>query len=418
MFTRSQKRGFTLVELLVVIAIIGVLVGLLLPAISLAREASRRISCANKLKQFGVALLMHVDAKKELPPSTSTNVASAGAGSATPATIGTTPLSSTTMAGFSWIVKILAYMGEQTTYELISNRSNRFNHTVAPFASTMTQSGTAITAGSAQITNRHLATLDFDFLHCPSYSGEPFSFKLGQQPAPNGGQPQTYVATTVAPLQGIALTPPIGLAITNYVALSATHMNCMSVTPTTGVAEPPNGALIPTRPMKLSGIADGQSKTFLLCETREQGFNSWYDGSTAWTVGILASTGNYHSPATGLVAADKTFDANTNPLTLWRSSATTTPGRNALNFGSLANQGAPKDIFLSAPGSGGSLVTAATGVSSNNPWGFGPSSEHPGVVQHLVADGAVKTISQEIDATLYMRLITRAGKEPDALPVD
>ena len=66
---KTNHNAFTLVELLVVIAIIGMLVGLLLPAVQTARESARKMSCSNNMRQIALGMLNYESARKSLPPA-------------------------------------------------------------------------------------------------------------------------------------------------------------------------------------------------------------------------------------------------------------------------------------------------------------------------------------------------------------
>ena len=101
----KPSRAFTLVELLVVITIIGILISLLLPAVQAAREAARRAQCANNLKQIGLALHLHHEAKGCFPAGHYWSKISSGTDDGAEAT---------------WITYLLPYLEQTNLYAAIN----------------------------------------------------------------------------------------------------------------------------------------------------------------------------------------------------------------------------------------------------------------------------------------------------------
>ena len=150
----STRRGFTLIELLVVIAIIGVLVGLLLPAVQQAREAARRSSCGNKIKQMGLA--MHNYADKHARSGDNFFPEALYLKNAT------TSANTITAVGadaYSWVVKILPFGEEDNLYKQIRAETTNDNFST-PYVN-VAADGTPNLTGAVSI----------DWAICPSWTG-------------------------------------------------------------------------------------------------------------------------------------------------------------------------------------------------------------------------------------------------------
>jgi len=167
---RTFNKGFTLVELLVVIAIIGILAGLLLPAIQQAREAARRMSCSSNIRQFGIGLLNYEYSFKMLPGFS----AGYGVGSQT---LGTGDTPGATALRWSGIIGMLPMMEQQVIYTRLdaggNQRVNGQPETVGPYGQRFALN-TSIPANGwyAPWSGEYIPTrTQIGFFRCPSDPG-------------------------------------------------------------------------------------------------------------------------------------------------------------------------------------------------------------------------------------------------------
>jgi prepilin-type N-terminal cleavage/methylation domain-containing protein/prepilin-type processing-associated H-X9-DG protein len=165
--TARRRRGFTLIELLVVIAIIGVLVGLVLPAVQAARAAARRMQCTNNLKQIGLGLANYEATLGVFPPAYVADPRAAGSAYGISYPDGNI----NTLPGFAWGALLLPFLEQSPVYASMNTNLPCW----AP------QNGTA-------------ARVKLGVFLCPDALGGGDGFALrkytnGQAPAPDDGGP-------------------------------------------------------------------------------------------------------------------------------------------------------------------------------------------------------------------------------------
>ena len=353
---KKRRSGLTLLEVILLIGLITSVIALLLSAIQGSRERARRMTCMNNLKRIGAAFQQYFESQKRFPPSSGVTRSADG--------------KIASVDGWSWSVSILPYMeqcGQRPLYNTLDLAGGR------PLVEATGTKGTPHADA--------LATSLPEFL-CPSFGGSPFV------------DPNTKKE-----------------AITNYKGMGATHLESLSVasphplTPKYGQVPPygdrrrdrpphPDGACFPGNGLEGSDFGDGSMWTILAVESVEPRFARWTVGAEATVVGLPP------------IVEFGYWDGSTIKGDVARPSCITIKG-----LSNVSEDGCGADPCY------WTYRTYLNWDYAKNPYDgadgtkygqFGPSSNHPVVVNHLLADGSVRQIKREIDVSVYMRMITRS----------
>jgi prepilin-type N-terminal cleavage/methylation domain-containing protein/prepilin-type processing-associated H-X9-DG protein len=379
-----RRVGFTLVELLVVIAIIGILIALLLPAVQAAREAARRTQCRNNLKQIGLAIQNHVDAKKYFP--------TAGSVYNDPQEPNNGGWDLTNKFGFergTWVFCILPYAEETSLFD-IGHQYGYGNYSAAPLA---------------VLGGKFPDEIPIPWINCPSRGVRT------SQPTATGHVWQLLdYAAPITQAAGITSQGNNFWQIEGYKYLAPTGFVPLGDPTRKNAPQTWAGVIVlggvakdykPWPKVTIPKVSDGTSKTIAVME------------KAVWTK-------FYQSDGSGAEWWDETGWCR--PNSFW-------PSVRALDWPVLADN----DFNVFPPnnpygGSGyhyrNSDVVPPT-TSSSNEQGFG--SPHSGVMNAVFADGSVHGISLSIDGGLSkmdwtnlsnMGVLMRLGIRDDGQNID
>jgi prepilin-type N-terminal cleavage/methylation domain-containing protein/prepilin-type processing-associated H-X9-DG protein len=363
---RRFRLGFTLIELLVVIAIIAILIGLLLPAVQKIREAANRMKCTNNLKQIGLAVHNYHDTMGFMP--------SAGAADGKPLSSGPWPNSG---EGTNWLVHIMPYLEQGNIWAKLTFTGDSGWTNVPNSATSSAVNNVNIVAGKVVPVYR-----------CPSDPRAPLLANGSN--VPNGIQVMrpSYVA--------------IAGAINNIDGsgqFRETRLTVNGWSPDFGLTAW-GGVIVPGfSNITFSSISDGTSNTMMASERAGQMY--WQD-----TVGgikykarddELGDGGICNGLIRGQDGGQKDELGNLRPMQDWSD-----------------NRGQHFTTIRYTPNQSTWVKTQAnTGVfSASQSWkcegaNVPLSSQHPGGVNILLADGSVRFLRDSINILMLARLATR-----------